>query len=81
MNAEIHMHDVVALIEELHVEHFETGQPIILRRGQMGAVVMTYDGSAYEVEFADREGRPYAIVPVSADKLIVLREVPDVAAA
>jgi hypothetical protein len=78
MSAEIQMHDVVAL-EELHVEHFETGQPIVLRRGQMGAVVMTYDGSAYEVEFADREGRPHAIVAVSADKLIVLQKFPDVA--
>jgi len=46
MNDEIHMHDVVVLLEDTRTKHFETGQPLILRRGQVGTVVMTYDGSA-----------------------------------
>ncbi len=56
MNGEIHMHDVVALLEDAPAEHFETGRPLLLRRGQIGTVVMTYDGTAFEVEFAGRDG-------------------------
>ena len=48
------MHDVVVLLEDTSAKHFETGQPLMLRRGQVGTVVMTYDGSALEVEFAGR---------------------------
>ena len=81
MKATIQMHDVVALLDDVSANHFETGQPLLLRRGQIGTVVMTYDGSAYEVEFADREGRAYALLPVPAGKLIVLHESPVVAAA
>jgi len=52
-----------------------------LQRGQIGTVVMVYDKAVYEVEFADREGRAYALLPLSADKLMVLHETPSVAAA
>lgn len=74
MNAAIQMHDVVALLDDVSTRHFETGQPIRLRRGQIGTVVMTYDGTAFEVEFAGRDGRAYAMLPVRAGKLIVLHE-------
>jgi hypothetical protein len=74
MNAEIHMHDTVALLEQVAAKHFLTGEPILLRRGQVGTVVMTYNGSAFEVEFSGRDGRAYAILPVKADKLMPLRE-------
>jgi len=79
MKDDIHMHDVVALLEDLPANHFLTGEPLILRRGQMGTVVMTYDGSAFEIEFAGRDGRPYALLPVSPEKLMALREVPETA--
>ena len=78
---EIHMHDVVALLEDLPTRHFETGQPLHLRRGQMGTVVMTYDGSAFEVEFAGRDGRPVALLPVPTEKLMVLHGLPEPAIA
>ena len=81
MNATIQMHDVVALLEDLPSRHFITGQPLLLRRGQIGTVVMTYDGTAFEVEFAGRDGRAYALLSVPAGKLIVLHESPVVAAA
>jgi hypothetical protein len=81
MKATIQMHDVVALLDDVTAKHFETGQPLLLRRGQIGTVVMTYDGSAFDVEFAGRDGRPYALLPVPAGKLIVLHESPLVAAA
>jgi len=81
MSAPIQMHDVVALLDDVSARHFETGHPLLLRRGQIGTVVMTYGGTAFEVEFADRDGRSYAMLPVPAEKLIVLHESPVVAAA
>ena len=77
MNIQIHSHDLVALLEDMPAKHFETGKPLLLRRGQIGTVVMTYDGGAYEVEFAGRDGRAYALLPIPADKLMVLRDAPE----
>ncbi|MBI2928058.1 MAG: DUF4926 domain-containing protein [Verrucomicrobia bacterium] len=81
MNGEIRTHDVVALLADTPTEHFETRRPLLLRRGQVGTVVMTYDGSAFEVEFAGRDGRAYAILPIEAEKLMVLRDAPELATA
>ena len=75
------MHAVVALLEDLPAKHFLTGQPLLLRRGQVGTVVMTYDGTAFEVEFSGRDGRAYALLPVKAEMLMALRETPETAAA
>ncbi len=74
------MHDVVALLEDTTAKHFETGKRLFLRRGQIGTVVMTYDGAAFEVEFAGRDGRAYAILPIKAERLMVLRDSPEYAA-
>jgi hypothetical protein len=81
MNSDIHLHDVVALLEDLPVKHFETGQPLLLRRGQVGTVVMAYDGTMFEVEFAEPNGHAYALLPIAANKLMVLRDTPEDAAA
>jgi Domain of unknown function (DUF4926) len=54
---EIHMHDVVALTEDVPATHFITHRPLQLRRGQVGTVVMTLDENHFQVEFSDREGR------------------------
>ena len=81
MNAPINIHDVVALLEDTATRHFETGQPLILRRGQIGTVVMTYDETAYEVEFSGPDGCAYAVLPVQADALLVLYDSPQPAAA
>ena len=78
MTSEIQMHDVVALLEAVPARHFSTNAPLTLRRGQMGTVVMTYDGSAFEVEFADAEGRAFAILPIAAEKLMLLHDAPTV---
>jgi len=79
MNAEIHLHDVVVVTEDVPTKHFESGRPLLLRRGQVGTVVMAYDGTAFEVEFSGKDGRAYALLPVSAEKLIVLHEEPEFA--
>lgn len=81
MNSDIHLHDVVALLEDLPAKHCETGQPLLLRRGQIGTVVMTYDEATFEVEFAGPDGRAYALLPLAASKLILLRDTPEDAAA
>ena len=74
------MHDLVALLEDIPATHFENGQPLTLRRGQIGTVVMTYEDGANEVEFADGDGRAFAILPVPSEKLMLLRNLPDFAA-
>lgn len=81
VTSEIRIHDLVALLENVSARHFVTGGPLTLRRGQIGTVVMTYDGSACEVEFADAEGRAFALLPVSADNLILLHDAPATVAA
>lgn len=81
MNSEIQMYDLVAVTEDIATTHFETGTPLILRRGQIGTVVMCYDGSAYEVEFADAQGRAFALSPIAAEKLMQLHDAPAALAA
>lgn len=81
MNTEIQMHDLVAITEDIATKHFATGTPLTLRRGQIGTVVMTYDGKAFEVEFADAQGRAFALLPVAAEKLMLLHDAPLVFAA
>lgn len=75
------MLDLVALLEEVQAKHFATGAPLTLRRGQIGTVVMTYDGSAFEVEFCDAQGRAFAMLPIPAGNLIRLHDAPTAAAA
>jgi Domain of unknown function (DUF4926) len=81
MNAKIQMHDVVVLTEDVSAKHFESGHALSLCRGQVGTVVMAYDGTAFEVEFSGKDGRTYALLPIAAEKLIVLHEEPEFAVA
>lgn len=73
-NSEIKMQDLVALLEAVPACHFTSGASLLLRRGLIGTVVMTYDGTAYEVEFCDAQGRAVAMLPVVADKLMLLHD-------
>ena len=77
MNKGPSAYDLVALLDDTRTPHFEHGQPLLLRRGQIGTVVMVYDDGAVEVEFADSEGRTYALLPLQPDKLVVLHDTPD----
>ena len=79
MESEIHMHDALALLEDGRATHFDTGRPLLLHRGQVGTVVMTYEGVVFDVEFTGHDGRAYAILPLHATKLMVLRYTPDYA--
>ena len=75
------MHDVIALLEELRAKDFNTAGPLLLHRGQIGTVVMTYPDGGCEVEFADRDSRAYTILPIQPEKLMILHDAPDSAAA
>ena len=45
-----------------------------LWRGQVGTVVeLLADGTAFEVEFSDRDGRTYESVGLRPDQIMVLR--------
>ena len=81
MNGKVNMHDVVALLDDQRAKHFESGRPLLLRRGQIGTVVMTYDDGACEVEFADRDGRAFAMLALRPNQFMLLRDTPDFAAA
>lgn len=81
MSSQFRLHALVALLQDVPSAHFETGTPVLLRRGQIGTIVLLFDDGTCEVEFADRDGRTYALLPVSPDKLIVLYDSPESAAA
>ncbi len=74
------MRDLVALVEDMPAKYFTTGSPLTLRRGQIGTVVMTYDGTAFEAEFSDTQGRAFAMLPLPAGRLMLLHDAPSVAA-
>ena len=70
MTSAIHLLDVVALTADLAEKS--------LLRGQVGTVVEIYPDGEYEVEFADQEGRTYALETFGGDQLMVLRYRPAV---
>ena len=66
--ADIEMHSVVALLEDL------PGEGLV--RGQVGAVVENWAPGVYEVEFCDDNGRAYAMVALKAEQLMRLHHAP-----
>lgn len=77
MKDQMHLHTVVALGADTRTTHFESGEALLLRRGQIGTVVLTYDDGTFEVEFAEPTGRTYAMLTLTADQLIVLHDTPE----
>ena len=65
-------YDAVALTEEIQATHKDTQQPILLRRGQVGTILMSFDDLAYLVDFADAQGNTYAMETVPKEKLMQL---------
>ena len=68
----LHTLDTVALVED-NTEHG-------LMRGQVGTLVAELAPDVFEVEFADQQGRPYALVPLRVEQLLPLRFSPAEAA-
>jgi hypothetical protein len=75
------LHALVALLQDVSWTHFETGAPLLLRRGQIGTIVLLFEDGACAVEFADKSGRAYALLSISPDKLMGLHDEPESAAA
>lgn len=70
--SQIQEYDLVAIDRDIPATHKETNQPILLRKGQVGTVLMDFDGEAYLIDFADEQGTTYAMETVSAEQLIPL---------
>ncbi|MGD1905858.1 MAG: DUF4926 domain-containing protein [Leptolyngbyaceae cyanobacterium] len=69
----IHLHNMVALMEDTKAQRFPVGEAILLRRGQVGTVIEELgEGEAFEIEFAQADGQAYAMLAVQAEKLIPL---------
>lgn len=68
MNQAIHVLDVVAVTEDIP-DHG-------LLRGQVGTVVEVHGSDVFEVEFADNEGKTYAMLPLKVSQLLVLHYQP-----
>ncbi|MGK7892512.1 MAG: DUF4926 domain-containing protein [Xenococcus sp. (in: cyanobacteria)] len=68
----IQEYDLVVIDQDISTTHKETNQPILLRKGQIGTVLMNFDDEAYLIDFADQEGITYAMETVAAEKLIPL---------
>jgi len=66
--AEIEMHSVVALLEDV------PGEGLI--RGQVGTVVESWAPGVYEVEFCDDNGKAYAMVALKTEQLMRLHHAP-----
>ncbi|NJN73307.1 MAG: DUF4926 domain-containing protein [Limnothrix sp. RL_2_0] len=64
--------DIVAITEDIQTNHYGTGESITLYKGQVGTVVMEFDGTAFEVEFSGNNGSTYAMETVPAEKLLLL---------
>ena len=62
--ADLEMHSVVALLEDLPED--------ALVRGQVGTVVGDWASGVYEVEFCDSTGKTYAMIALKAEQLMVL---------
>ncbi|PSB03052.1 DUF4926 domain-containing protein [Merismopedia glauca CCAP 1448/3] len=64
--------DIVAITEDIQTTHYETGEPITLYKGQVGTVVMEFDGTNFEVEFANSDGTTYAMETLPINQLMLL---------
>ena len=73
----IQEYDLVALTEDLTATHKVTHQPILLRRGQMGSILMSFDNQAFLVDFTDQQGNTFAMETVDYSKLLQLIHEPE----
>ncbi len=73
----IQEYDLVALTEDVTATHKSTHQPILLRRGQMGTILMSFDNQAFLVDFTDQQGNTFAMETVDCSKLLQLIQEPE----
>ena len=73
----IQEYDLVALTENITANHKTTHQPILLRRGQMGTVLMSFNQQAFLIDFTDQKGQTFAMETVDCSKLLRLINEPE----
>jgi hypothetical protein len=66
MSNSVKLLDTVALLEDVQAEE------VLLKRGEVGAVVEVLTSEVYEVEFCDDQGCAYAFASLHGDQLLVL---------
>lgn len=66
--------DAVALIAEVEAKEELTGEPMILRSGQVGTIVAVHNGQ-YLVEFSDLQNETLVMKSFSASQLPPLHRV------
>lgn len=74
---EIQEYDLVALTEDTIATHKITHQPILLRRGQMGTVLMSFEDKAFLIDFTDTQGRTFAMETIASPQLLRLLNEPE----
>jgi hypothetical protein len=74
---DIQEYDLVALTEEAIATHKVTHQQILLRRGQMGTVLMSFDNQAFLIDFTDKKGNTFAMETIEHVKLLRLINEPE----
>jgi hypothetical protein len=77
----IQEYDVVALTEDTPATHKTTLQPILLKPGQIGTVLMKFEDQACLIDFADSEGMTYAMETIPMNRLLLLLQEPEVVSA
>jgi hypothetical protein len=63
---------VVALTEDIQATHKDTKQSILLKRGQVGTVLIEFNGETHLVDFSDSQGHTYAMETILDNKLMLL---------
>jgi hypothetical protein len=74
-------YDLVALTEDVMATHKTNHQPILLRRGQMGTVLMSFDNQAFLIDFTDQQGDTFAMETIELAKLLRLITEPELVCA
>ncbi len=65
-------YDLVVLTQDIEAIHKENYRKILLRKGQVGTVVMDFEQKAFLIDFADENGVTYAMETILKESLIPL---------
>ena len=79
--AELQEYDLVVLLVDAPTMHKVTREPLMLRRGQVGTVLMQLEEGACLIDFADQQGETFAMEVVESTHLLKLIHEPVLAVA
>ncbi|MEM6500555.1 MAG: DUF4926 domain-containing protein [Cyanobacteria bacterium P01_C01_bin.89] len=79
--AELQDYDLVVLLTDISAMHKVTRDPLILKRGQVGTVLMRLEEGACLIDFADQQGETFAMETVELVNLLKLIHEPVLAIA